>query len=259
MRGLTLADAQGEFMRQILEDGRALPGGWSARQAEGLAIYRNAYRARLVDALEESFERVLRWVGEEAFRAAAAHHLILSPPASWTLDDAGAGFDTVLTELFPADPEVGELAWLEWHMGRAAVAADAHPMDRAGFARASAGFAAEDWARLRFAFVPALVHRQVATDCAGLWKALRDDTPPPDPLALESPSWLVVWKEGLDPVFTRASPAEGRCLALAEQGGTYGDVCAMLESEMGMEAAVAEASALLGRWLDNGLITGIST
>ena len=140
MATTTLSSCQQEFLAQLLDDARTLPRAWTARHAAGMDVYRNAYRARLVDALRDTYPCTARWVGEDAFQQAAAHHAITHPPKSWTLDDVGEAFPDTLRELFAGDPEVAELGWLEWAMHRCFVAADAAPIDAAGFSAATASF-----------------------------------------------------------------------------------------------------------------------
>ncbi|WP_273773331.1 DNA-binding domain-containing protein, partial [Brucella intermedia] len=62
---MSLAALQQEFMGQVLGEERPLPPHWDARMAEGLAIYRNAYRSRLIDALRDTFPKTVQWVGDE--------------------------------------------------------------------------------------------------------------------------------------------------------------------------------------------------
>jgi len=254
----TLAAWQADFMAQVLEDDRPLAAGWTQRHAAGLNIYRNTYRARLVDALRDTYERTARWVGEDAFRAAAAHHVIKTPPNSWTLDHVAEGFVEVLEELFANDPEVAELAWLEWAMHRAFVAADIAPLDAAGFAAASAGFAEEDWAGLRLSFLPSLHLRVLSHDVGALWNALvADEFEAPDYL-MPAPRPMIVWREDLRPTFMPVGDAEGHGLGEMVRGASYGEMVESLARQIGDEDAVMQAGAMLGRWLGNGLIAGLS-
>ena len=131
--------------------------------AEGMEVYRNAYRNRLLEALRSSFEKTCKYVGGEAFDTAACHHIILDPPTSWTLDDYGAGFDLTLAELFAEDPEVAELAWLEWHMQRAFGSVDVDALDAAKLAAGELGI--PDWDRASFTLVPSFAMRAIDTDC----------------------------------------------------------------------------------------------
>ncbi|MBD3728263.1 MAG: putative DNA-binding domain-containing protein [Sphingomonadales bacterium] len=252
-----LAAQQAEFMAHVMADALALPSGWNARFASGLDIYRNAYRTRLVEALRDTFPRTVQWVGDEAFAAAAAHHLITTPPSSWTLDHAGLGFPEVLGELFANDPEVPELAWLEWAMHTAFVAADAAPLTRERFVAATAGFAGEDWAEMRLIFQPAVQTCSVAHDIAKLWNALKQDEAVGD-YTLAQPGGLVVWREGLSPVFRMADRTDAEALALLQSGASYGEACSLLADRLGPEEAAALAGSLLGQWLADGLLVGVS-
>ena len=105
-----LALRQQEFLACLLDDATPLPAGWDTRRVAGMAVYRNAYRTRLIDALRETFERTAQLVGEDAFRRAAAHHLITNPPTGWTIDLTGERFAETCAELFAHDPDVAEVA-----------------------------------------------------------------------------------------------------------------------------------------------------
>lgn len=257
MNSLTLAQKQQEFIAQVLDDKRALPNGWTDRHATGMDIYRNAYRARLVDALRDTYERTAQWVGEDAYRQAAAHHIITRPPNSWTLDDAGDGFPDTLRELFIDNPEVPELAWLEWAMHRAFVAADATAMDIASFAEATGHFAEEDWSNMRFTFLPGTQQHLIHNDIGMLWRLLGTNEAVRPELALDGPLHCVVWREGIKPVFMQIDNVEGVALNLMREGATYGAMCEALLDLLGEAEAIAEAGAILGRWLHNGLIASI--
>lgn len=255
---MTLAAQQSEFMAHVLAEDRALPPGWDARFAAGLEIYRNAYRARLVDALREIYPRTAQWAGEDAFRQAAAHHLIQSPPNSWTLDDAGDGFVAVLEELFANDPEVAELGWLEWAMHCAFVAADAEPLGHAAFAARASAFTDTDWAEMRLAFQPGIASRKVCHRCTALWQALAHDEAPPEPLLLDQPMQLFVWRQGLQPIFRLASAEESGFFAMMRGGAGYGTACEELVGRIGEEQAVAAAGQWLGRWIADGMVMGLA-
>lgn len=258
MSGATsLKERQQAFMVQILSDDAPPPLGWGVRQAAGMEIYRNAYRARLVDALRDTYERTAAYVGEDAFRQAAAHHLITRPPNSWTLDDAGEGFPDTLAELFTADPEVAELGWLEWAMHRIFVERDAQVLGAAGFADAAALFREEDWEGMRLTFIPAIDQRQIHHNIGMVWRAANDGTDDLPDIALATPQTLIVWREAYKPVFIQSDTAEGDALAMMRSGASYGAMCAFLVEQLGEEQAVARAGEMLGRWLHNGMIAAL--
>jgi len=252
-----LLASQSEFMAHVLDEDRPLPPGWTPRHAAGLAVYRNAYRTRLVDAVRDTYERTARWVGDDAFRAAAAHHAIQSPPQSWTLDHMADGFVEVLEELFANDPEVAGLAWLEWAMHRAFVSADTAGLDAGGFGAATAAFAEDDWTGLRLEFLPSLHFRTLAHDVGAIWNTLADDEFTAPEYGLASPRAMIVWREALRPTFMPLDDAEGHGLKAMIDGKNYGEMVESLALKIGEESAIAHSGAMLGRWLAGGLITAV--
>lgn len=252
-----LAQGQADFLACLLDEAALLPAGWDARRAAGMAVYRNAYRARLVDVLRDTFERTARLVGDDAFRRAAAHHLITHPPAGWTIDLAGAGFAETCADLFAADLDVAEVAWLEWAMHRAFTAADGDPLSVAGFAAATAGFEAGQWEALRFELMPGTAMRPVTHDVVKLWETLAG--PPCKPVLerLRQPQWVLIWREGERPVFVLVSEADGRALEELRRGGSFGGVCASLADSAGLADAASAAAALLLGWLERGVIQSV--
>jgi hypothetical protein len=254
---ISLAESQSAFIAQILDEDIPLPDGWTDRHAAGMAIYRNNYRTALVDALRATFERTARWVGDDAFRQAAAHHIITHPPSSWTLDDAGQGFDVTLVGLFAGDPEVAELAWVEWSMHRAFGAEDALPLDAAGFEGATAGFADTDWDSMRFAFMPRLATQVVHHDIAAIWRALGEEELVLPDYALDTPVACHVYREAEQPIFITAPAHESSALNAMLAGASFGELCAELTDLFNADAAVAEAGAMLSRWLHQGMIRAL--
>lgn len=227
---------------------------WPADMRDGLIVYRTAYRARLLDCLQGAFDKSRQWIGDDSFDAAAAHHLILHPPASWTLDDLGRGFSETLGGLFPDDPEVAELAWLEWEMQQLFTSPDGPVLAAADFAERAATYSENDWLDLRLTFVPGLATRIVRSDCAALWTAIEEelDIPPLDVPA--STATLFVWRQNLRSQFRLLDPDEAAGLALMRSGATFEQLCTALVQLRGDEDGVAAAGTMLGRWITDELV-----
>lgn len=101
----------------------------------GFAVYRNTVMKGCVDALEANFPAVVRLVGRDWFRAAAAIHATAEPPRDTRLLFYGEAFAAFLETFEPARelpylPGVARLdrAWIEAH------AAPDAPVDLAWFA-----------------------------------------------------------------------------------------------------------------------------
>ena len=241
---MTLREQQRAFVAEIAADDD-LPN-----TSLGMAIYRNAYRGRLADALATSFERTRRWVGEDMFELAAAHYILTNPPKSWTLDAYGADFPETLTGLFAQDPEVAELAWLEWHMQQAFAAPDRATLTPA--ALADAGLEEADWEHLRLAPAAGLASRNVSHDLAALWHALVDGPAERSVLAATAPAMLLVWRKDLSPHFRLLELKEFAALKPLLDGASFGEAA----SQVG-ESELPRFGQWFAQWLSEGLFSAI--
>jgi hypothetical protein len=244
---MRLDKLQREFRDHLLDR----PSVVRAEVKGDLDVYHFAYRAQLLNCLRDTFDKTWSWLGDDAFEAAARAHIETHPPHAWTLNVYGDSFDRTLAALYPDDPEVAELAWLEWTLRRAFDGPDADPVD-------PAALAAIDWDQAVLYFVPTLKLGEVRTNCAALWSALNaGDTPPPAE-RLPAPATMRIWRQGLSTRFHTADAVEERALHLAVHGGAdFPELCAVLASALGEEAGMAEISRILGLWLQDGLIASI--
>lgn len=260
---MSLAETQAAFMRAILNDDAPLPSAWGNSQAAGMAVYRGNYRFAVMDALASSFERTARYVGENAFRAASMHHAITHPPVHWTIEAVGKGFDATCAELFGDNPEVAELAWLEWAMLEAAGAADDEPLAASEFAAASTGFTDNDWASLKLTFRPRTTARVIDHDLASMWRSLDLETDEMAGLSAPKPRGVLVWREGERPTFLIVEPENARALCAIQQGACYGELIGLLAHDgataEAIQQAAMKAGALVGLWLNEGMISSIET
>lgn len=260
----SLADRQAAFLRGVLDENAPLPEGWGNSQAIGMNVYRGNYRSALVGALENTYERTARYVGEAAFKQASAHHALTNPPSGWTIEEAGQGFDATCAQLFAKNPEVAELAWLEWAMLGVSNASDAQPLDGSAFGKAQSEFSDEDWMALRLEFQPRSQAREVRANLSGLWNALDEvaEGERPAPL-LDAPKGCIVSREGESPTFQMVSPENARAFSAIQSGASYGDMIMLLAGESAdadaIQNAAMKAGAMLGEWLGDGLIVSLKT
>lgn len=239
---MSLLDRQIAFRAELVA-----PDDGAPPSSTGMAIYRDAYRGRLLAALESGFERTRRWVGEDAFTAADCHYVLSHPPTGWTLDTYAAAFPALLAELFAGDPEVAELAWLEWHLQQAFGAPDRPRLDPAELA--SAGYGEADWARMRFALAAGFAARPVTTDCVALWESLAEEAPAGFAVARVHDAVLMVWRCGFSPSYRQLDRAEAAALTALADGATFGEVAA--------DCDPARLGGWLAQWLGEGLIAAV--
>jgi hypothetical protein len=235
---MMLGRLQSEFCDYILDRSDAI----AAEAVGDMDVYHYAYRAQLLNTLRDTFEKSWSWLGDDAFEAAATAHIAAHPPSSWTLNVYGEGFDRTLAALHPDDPEIAELAWLEWHLRRAFDGPDSDQADPATFATI-------DWDSAVLFAVPTLRVGAITTNCAAIWTALSEDETPPPAEKLPVPGAIRVWRQGLSAKFRSIDTIEAEALKLMQEGVGFAEICARLGAD--------EIGRVFGVWLQDGLIAAI--
>ncbi|GAA0328213.1 DNA-binding domain-containing protein [Sphingomonas oligophenolica] len=216
----------------------------------GLRIYQNNYRAQLAACLEESFARTRDWIGGKAFHELVVAHVERVPPSSWTLDAYPRDFPETIALLYPADPEIAELAWLDRALGEAFVGPDAAallPGDLAGI----------DWDRAVLHLTPTVDMGDLTTNATAIWSALAAGEAPPGVAFLPEPGAILVWREDQVSRFRAIDPYERQALLSMRAGLPFATLCATMVDMLGEEKGIDCAGQLLGQWLRDGIIVAI--
>lgn len=216
----------------------------------GTLVYQNNYRTALVSSLAETFQRLALWLGDEAFESAAARYIDARPPSSWTLDAYGEDFTDFVATLWPDDPEVAEIALIDWTVEQVFVGPDAAAL-------APGALAVADWEMAVIRAVPSLLVLPIATNADTIWRALATGETPVLPERTARGGAFLVWRQGLEPVFRRAEEHERDVLAWSAAGQGFATICERLATSLGEEAAVTAAGTLLGRWLSEGMVAAV--
>ncbi|SDD03854.1 hypothetical protein SAMN05428966_10354 [Massilia sp. PDC64] len=222
-----------------------------AADRRGLDVYQNNYRVQLMGCLEATYPHLRTFVGDTAFRHAAAMHIGRQPPHAWTLDAYGAGFESTLRSVFPDNPDLHELAWIEWSLATAFVARDTAPLDPARLAHV-------DWDRAHLGFAPSLHMARLTTNAADIWSALQDGIEPPEAAMLPAPAGAIVWRRSHVARLRVLAAPDFEALQLARAEGSFAALCARLVDRLGADDGVARAGALLADWIGNELLTRVS-
>jgi len=252
---MSLLALQTEFQSWLLgapsAPERHLTGHDGITPAIRLAVYHHAYRARLGDVLREAYDKTWTYVGDDAFNAAIDRCIAARPSTSRSLDDYGGALLPILAELHPDEPDVLDLAWLDWAMRQVFSGPNAAPV---GIERLSA-LTPGQWETVVFTLHPTLKLRPVESNVGPLWAGL-DSGDPPAPAPLPAPMGLRVWRKGLQPSFRMIEMDE--YAALADPGGCirFADLCESLVRN-GTPDPVETAARMLGAWFEDELITGL--
>ena len=219
-----------------------------------LHIYHNAYRARLLENLQDAFEKTWTYLGDSAFESAALAFIEEHPPRYRNLRWHGADFPQWLENRFPADADIAELALIDWQLRRAFDGPNATIVQAAELA----GLSPEDWATVGFRFAPTLFIAPLRTNSVGIWHALDEEQAPPAAEALHEPCWLLIWRKGWQPHFRTIQAVEHAALSQLQEGESFAQVCAALGELFSDQKAAIVAAERLRTWLEDGLIVGLT-
>lgn len=217
----------------------------------GLGIYRNAYHARLVEALENDHAILGRYLGDTLWQRLCEGYIAAYPSRYRSLRQFGDHLPDWLqsAEPFAAHPQIAELACFERRLLDVFDAADGPRAD----ANALHALAADAWPTLRLRFHPSLQRLQTTTNCVDLWRALRDEQPPP-PVARQPGDWAL-WRDETNLTqFRSLAPEEAAALEHVLHGGDFAGLCERLLHWQAAEDVPARALHYLQSWLQAGWV-----
>ncbi|MBB6557954.1 uncharacterized protein (UPF0276 family) [Acidovorax soli] len=211
-----------------------------------LGIYHHAYRARLAEVLADTHAKTWLYMGSDSFEAHARDHAVAHPPTVRSLNRYGEGFAEALRGLYPDNPELFELARLDWDLR---TRFDGPDVPALGGDAASA----LDWIHRSAVLHPSALLRPLTTNAVALWNAIHADDAVPEAAALSEPATLLVWRKGHQPHFRTLDRHEAAWLAHLQAGASVEQACALLQAE-GLLPAPQELAQWLAALLRDGLV-----
>jgi hypothetical protein len=212
-----------------------------------LGIYTDAYAARLIEVLAETFPAVQAALGQGLFARLVGEFARHHPSRFRSARDYGEELPRWLASRLsgPRARGIADLARFEWTVAGAFDAADQVALTAASLA----GIAPAHWPQLRFAYSPSLQRLSVTSNCVAWWRfACADASRPSRWRSTCTQQWLV-WRQEPAVFYRRLSGAETHALDAGLAGATFGQLCEQLSTP-------AVAAALLQGWFNAGLIVG---
>ena len=207
----------------------------------GMQIYHRAYRERLTEVLADSYAKCARYLGTDLFRELAYQYINSHPPQRRHLGSYGAHFTALLRESYPDNPELHDLAQLEWALRDVFDSADVPAWTVPAIERDGAQACLAGWPILH----PSLRLVWMRSNAVAIWRAIDGDEEVPEVVLREQSHALAVWRKGLQPHFKSLECNEADFLqALDHDGATISAVAQAWE-----ESEKLSDPALLARWL----------
>lgn len=229
----------------------SLLGSAALSAEQGLAIYHNAYRARLLEALRGDYPAVHGWLGDEEFDSLALAYLNAQPSQHYSLRWLGAQLaDFIDGYLVPAQAApLSELARLEWAFTLAFDAPEGQPLSLAQMAE----LPAEDWPTLQVRLLPSVQWQVCRHSSLAIWQACKAQDAFPGSQVLADSEVCLIWREQLVTRYRSLAVDEAAALqSMSQQGWTFAELCGEL-AHLGEQAPV-QAVSWLRQWLSDGLL-----
>jgi hypothetical protein len=256
---IRLRQLQRDLQRHLLGEessiARAIVDAPPLAVADRLGIYRNAYRVRLIEALDDTYPVLHAVLGDEVFVALGEEFVAAHPSVHRSIRWYGGELAEFLGQRPPyaEQPILAELALLEWTLAEVFDAADAEPKSRAAFSAVDASV----WAGLRFKFHPSLRRLHLQWNTTTVWQAMSREEAPPEPVCADRPVPWILWRQNLQNFFRSMTADEAVALDSALRGDDFGRICESLAEWLPDDEIPLRAASLLGTWADSGIIVSI--
>ena len=223
--------------------------------ATRLGIYANAYRLRLLEALDTDYPGLHTIAGDDEFERLGRAYIDAHPSTFRSLRWFGDRMSDFLrtTEPYCDYPVFAEMAAFEWAMSDAFDAADTPPVTVDHMAT----IAADAWPTLRFVPHDSVRRLDLRWNVPALWKAIDAEQDPPAPEESDAPIAWLVWRRDLRTWFRSLDVAEAWALDAMLRGEAFSAICEGLAEWIDTENVAGHAAGLLKRWLTDGLIHDI--
>jgi len=221
-----------------------------------LGIYRHAYRARLIEALDDIYGVLHQVLGDDTFEALGTVFVEANPSTHRSIRWYGRELPDFLRDSAPfcEQPILSELARFEWALGEAFDSADTPALGRDDLRAVDPAH----WAGLTFSFHPSVRRLTFEWNAVAAWKAISAGGEPPQPERCAQPVEWLLWRQDLENYFRSTDTTEVAALEAAMRGCTFAEICAGLGNELPEEEIPLRAAALVAAWADGGLITRIA-
>jgi hypothetical protein len=225
--------------------------------ADRLAIYRNAYKVRLIDALHETYPVLHGLLGDEAWIELGQAYVAAHPSVFRSIRWYGRELADFMAGCVPYSdaPILSEVALLEWTLSEVFDAEDAPSLSRSELSAVEP----TAWGSLTFQFHPSLRRLTFSWNTAAVWKAMSIDETPPSPELAEAPVCWLLWRQNLQNYFRSMNAVESAALETALRGSNFAQICECLNALLPWEEIPAAAASLLGAWADSGIIIGLGS
>jgi hypothetical protein len=168
-----------------------------------LAIYRDGYFLRLLEALEQDYEVLRALIGIEEFDQLGRDYIHAHPSSFRSIRWYGNEFALFLKQK-TNQPSLIEMAQFEWLLAEAFDAADSAIVTEKDIT----AIPFEQWPHMQFILHPSLRQLELYTNTVSLWKSYKETDVILSPNYSKTPVPWIIWRKEYDIQFCSLAPSE---------------------------------------------------
>lgn len=222
---------------------------------ERLTIYQDAYKIRLLLALDDSFPALHKLMGDEQFQDIGLKYLTHSPSRHKSIRDFGDSLAEYIIQhtTYHAKYRYCEMAQFEWQLKFAFDAADISALSIGDIQK----IPPEQWAHLTFDLHPSLSRLNLDWNIPQIWTSIDESQTIITAKKDSYPIGWLIWRHQLKTFYRSLAVDEAWAIDAIFTQHDFEDICIGLCEWIDEHHAAERAASLLMQWLNDGLITGI--
>jgi len=220
-----------------------------------LDIYANAYKFRLIEALNDTFPALHTLLGDEDFFQLGVDYLTNKPSQHFSLRYFGHQMSSFLSETqsYKEQPVLSEMAQFEWLLREAFDAADSPGLNLEDLQK----IAPELWPELRFSFHPTVNRVDLRFNIPQLWQAIDNEEAPIDIIENDYPIGWCIWRKDLRTLYRSMDVDEAWAMDALLSGNDFSYICQGVCEWIDEQHAPLRVAGFIQNWVNEGLISEI--
>lgn len=254
-----LHDLQAAFKRYLFEEDNKIVSHVISTEKltsnSRLAIYGNAYRSRLIDALANDYSALKYLLGEDDFSHLSLAYIKAYPSTHYSLRWFGQDLARFLDNhrIYRKHHYLTELAKFEWAFVNAFDAKDA----KVSGIEDATKIPPDSWPGLRMVLHPSVRWVTCSWNCLSIWQSMKNKTAAPAPQPLDMEVNYLIWRQDLNTIYRSLDSDEADALSAVAKGADFTELCIALTKRLKTEETSLRAASLFKTWLAEGLISRI--
>lgn len=217
-------------------------------------VYADGYYLRLLEILEKDYPKLLKWLGDEHFDGLGRRYIDTYPSKSYSIDSFGKKMAEFLVQ--QDLPVHAEMAQFEWALSEAITVANTPILEQQDLLSVPQ----EQWPEIYIKPHATLQILSLNWNIPAVWQAMDKGLEIPTLLREEvTKTWLVWRKADQIAYFCPLTPIEMKVLQALVEGQAFWQVCEGLLPWLKEEEVAPFVVNLLIRWLNDQLLSEISS